>query len=208
MSEERKISPTSGAALTLALLLVTTGTVFGARSLLDAKQQLGNEGNNVQETVDVVNNPRGSTGIQNEIPIPPSAPSFTDLSDYIPAAKSSFHRNIPRRRSPVPPCGPSSTNSLTILLSQSTRNAHRHQRRRFITGLNLVLPTTPNLAHLFVLVTSLCLRRAPLTACLMMHLLTLLITGDIIRPPSLSDRLAASYVAAVVVSLRHTVTSS
>ncbi|KAH6558674.1 hypothetical protein KP509_1Z051000 [Ceratopteris richardii] len=57
MSAERKISLTSGAALTLALLLLTTGTVFGARSLL--------EGNNVQETVDVVNNPRGSTGIQN-----------------------------------------------------------------------------------------------------------------------------------------------
>ncbi|KAH7446068.1 hypothetical protein KP509_01G037300 [Ceratopteris richardii] len=116
MSAERRISLTSGAALTLALLLLTTGTVFGARSLL--------EGNNVQETVDVVNNPRGSTGIQNgdeernvfpgqvnlapRIPIPPSAPSFTDLSDYIPAAKSSFQRNMPRRRSPVPPCGPSS----------------------------------------------------------------------------------------------------
>ncbi|KAH6556011.1 hypothetical protein KP509_1Z210900 [Ceratopteris richardii] len=115
MSAERKLSLTSGAALTLALLLLTTGTVFGARSLL--------EGNNVQETVDVVNNSRGSTGIQNgdeernvfsgqlnlapRIPIPPSAP-FTDLSDYIPAAKSSFHRNMPRRRSPVPQCGPSS----------------------------------------------------------------------------------------------------
>ncbi|KAH7446065.1 hypothetical protein KP509_01G037000 [Ceratopteris richardii] len=123
MSAESKISLTSGAALTLALLLLTTGTVFGARSLLDAQHQLGDEGNNVQETVDVVNNPRGSTGIQNgdernvfpgqlnfapPIPIPPSAPSFTDLSDYIPAAKSSFQRNMPRRRSPVPPCGPSS----------------------------------------------------------------------------------------------------
>ncbi|KAH6555078.1 hypothetical protein KP509_1Z283400 [Ceratopteris richardii] len=65
MSAERKISLTSGAALTLALLLLTTGTVFGARSLLDAQHQLGDEGNNVQETVDVVSNPRGSTGIQN-----------------------------------------------------------------------------------------------------------------------------------------------
>ncbi|KAH7446048.1 hypothetical protein KP509_01G035400 [Ceratopteris richardii] len=123
MSAERKSSLTSGAGLTLALLLLTTGTVSGARSLLDAQHQLGDEGNNVQERVDVVNNPRGSTGIQNgdeernffpgqlnlapRIPIRPSAP-FTDLSDYIPAAKSSFQRNMPRRRSPVPPCGPSS----------------------------------------------------------------------------------------------------
>ncbi|KAH6558673.1 hypothetical protein KP509_1Z050900 [Ceratopteris richardii] len=123
MSAERKISLTSGAALTLALLLLTTGTVFGARSLLDAQHQLGDEGNNVQETVDVVSNPRGSTGIQNgdeernvfpgqlnlapRIPIPISAHSFTDLSDYIPAAKSSFQRNMPRRRSSVPPSGSS-----------------------------------------------------------------------------------------------------
>ncbi|KAH7446072.1 hypothetical protein KP509_01G037700 [Ceratopteris richardii] len=111
MSAERKmISLTSGAALTLALLLLTTATC--------------DERNNAQETVDVVKNPRGSTRIQNgdeernvfpgqlnpapRIPIPPSAPSFTDLSDYIPAAKSSFHRNMPHRRSPVPPSGPSS----------------------------------------------------------------------------------------------------
>ncbi|KAH6555614.1 hypothetical protein KP509_1Z240600 [Ceratopteris richardii] len=97
---------------------------FGARTLLDARKQLGDEGNKVQETVDVVNNPRGSTGIHigdeernvflaqlnlaPRIPIPPSAPSFTDLLDYIPAANSSFHRNMPRRRSPVPASGPSS----------------------------------------------------------------------------------------------------
>ncbi|KAH7446055.1 hypothetical protein KP509_01G036000 [Ceratopteris richardii] len=66
MSAERKmISLTSGTSLTLALLLLTTGTVFGARSLPDAQQQLGDERNNVQESVDVVNNPRGSTRIQN-----------------------------------------------------------------------------------------------------------------------------------------------
>ncbi|KAH7446052.1 hypothetical protein KP509_01G035800 [Ceratopteris richardii] len=115
-AESKMISLTSRAAVTLALLLLTTGTVFGARSLPDAQQQLGDERNNVQETVDVVNNPRGSTRIQNgdeernvlpgqlnlapRIPIPASAPSFTDLSDYIPAAKSSFHRNMPHRRSP------------------------------------------------------------------------------------------------------------
>ncbi|KAH7446060.1 hypothetical protein KP509_01G036500 [Ceratopteris richardii] len=125
MSAERKmISLTSGAALTFALLLLTTGSVFGTRSLPDTQQELGDERNNVQETVDVVNNPRGSTGIQNgdeernvlpgqlnlapRIPIPPSVPSFTDLSDYIPAAKTSFHSNMPHRRSPVPPSGPSS----------------------------------------------------------------------------------------------------
>ncbi|KAH7446057.1 hypothetical protein KP509_01G036200 [Ceratopteris richardii] len=202
-AERKMISLTSGAALTLALLLLTTGTVFGARSLLDAQQELGDERNNVQETVDVVNNPRGSTRIQNgdeernvlpgqlnlapRIPIPPSAPSFTDLSDYIPAAKSSFHRNMPHRRSPVPPSALHRTNSLTIPLRQSTRNAHRRQWRTFITGLNSVLPTPPNSAHRFVLVTSVCLRRAPLTARLMIHLLALLITGDIIRPSSLTE---------------------
>ncbi|KAH7279000.1 hypothetical protein KP509_38G069200 [Ceratopteris richardii] len=98
MSAERKmISLTSGTSLTLALLLLTTGTVFGARSLPDAQQQLGDARNNVQETVDVVNNPRGSTRIQNG-----------DEERNVLPAKSSFHRNMPHRRSPVPPSGPSS----------------------------------------------------------------------------------------------------
>ncbi|KAH7446063.1 hypothetical protein KP509_01G036800 [Ceratopteris richardii] len=100
------------------------------------------------------------------------------------------------------------TNSLTMPLRESTSNAHRRQSRRFITGLNSVLPTPPNSAHRFVLVTSVCLRRAPLTARLMIHLLALLITGDIIRPSSLTDRLAVSSVAVVVVCLPHTITSS